>query len=209
VVAPLADPSGDRGGIGRHLKALAEGLGEALKQRSGQAWPVVERSPPLLALLVTSRCCLSYKAKSNGFPKVINARYRCAGLRLHGIGFGLFEGGFMGLAQVGVDAVAGAAALADQRGTAALADGDAHPGCVGDAPARLLVPARASGTDEAFALVDAAEGDGFALPAIKAKDPVGFCDQLSSLHRGWLPVGPTPRGRAGAAACDARPRRGP
>ncbi len=34
---------------------------------------------------------------------------------LHGIGLGLLEGGFMGLAQVDVDAVAGAAALADHR----------------------------------------------------------------------------------------------
>jgi hypothetical protein len=37
------------------------------------------------------------------------ARYRCAGLRLHGIGLGLLEGGFMGLAQVHVDAVTGGA----------------------------------------------------------------------------------------------------
>ena len=34
---------------------------------------------------------------------------------LHGIGFGFLEGGFMGLAQVGVDAVAGTAALTDHR----------------------------------------------------------------------------------------------
>ena len=83
----------------------------------------------------------------------------------------------MGLAQVGVDAVAGAAALADQLGTAALTHGDAHPGGVGDSPAGALVPA-----DGSFALVDAAEGDGFALPAVKAKDPVCFRDHLPALQ---------------------------
>jgi hypothetical protein len=48
--------------------------------------------------------------------------------------------------------VAGAAAFADQRGTGALADGDAHAGGVGDPPAGALVSARASGTDGALAL---------------------------------------------------------
>jgi hypothetical protein len=36
VVAPLADAIGDRGGVGRHLEALAEGLAEPLQHRSGQ-----------------------------------------------------------------------------------------------------------------------------------------------------------------------------
>jgi hypothetical protein len=37
VVPPLADAIGDRGGLGRHLEALAEGLAESLQHRSGQA----------------------------------------------------------------------------------------------------------------------------------------------------------------------------
>jgi len=37
VVAPLANPIGDRGGVFRHLKALAERLGEALQSRFGQS----------------------------------------------------------------------------------------------------------------------------------------------------------------------------
>ncbi len=36
VVPPLADPIGDRGGISRHLKSLAERLGEALQLRARQ-----------------------------------------------------------------------------------------------------------------------------------------------------------------------------
>ena len=36
VVPALADPIGDRRRLSRHLKALAKGLAEALKQRSGQ-----------------------------------------------------------------------------------------------------------------------------------------------------------------------------
>ena len=45
----------------------------------------------------------------NGYPKVISARYRRAGLRLHGVGFGLLDGGFMGLAQIGVVALGASA----------------------------------------------------------------------------------------------------
>lgn len=37
VVAPLTDPIGDRGGLGRHLEALAEGLAEPFQYRRGQA----------------------------------------------------------------------------------------------------------------------------------------------------------------------------
>jgi hypothetical protein len=36
--------------------------------------------------------------------------------------------------------------------------------------------------DGAFDLVDAAEGDGFPLPAVKAKDAVGFRDHLPALQ---------------------------
>jgi hypothetical protein len=79
-------------------------------------------------------------------------------------------------------AVAGAAALANQGCQASCGDGDAHPGGVGDAPARLLVSARASGTDQPFGLGDAADGDGLALPAIEAKDAVRFRDHLPPLQ---------------------------
>ena len=37
MVPPLADPIGDRGGLFRHLKALAEDLCEPLQSRAGQA----------------------------------------------------------------------------------------------------------------------------------------------------------------------------
>lgn len=79
----------------------------------------------------------------------------------------------VGLAQVDVDAVAGATALADHRGGSAGGDGDADAGGVGDAPAGPLVPA-----DRPFGLADAAEGDGFPLPAVKAKDAIGLSDHL-------------------------------
>ena len=101
---------------------------------------------------------------------------------LHGIGLGFLEGGFMGLAQVHVDAVTGTAALANQGRQASGSDGDAHAGGVGDAPAGLLVSARASGTDQPFGLGHAADGDGLALPAIETKDAVGFRDHLPPLQ---------------------------
>jgi hypothetical protein len=49
----------------------------------------------------------------------------------------------MGQAQIGVDAVAGAGALADEGAMGPGVDGDAHAGDVGDAPAGLLVAADA------------------------------------------------------------------
>ena len=62
-------------------------------------------------------------------------------------------------------------------GTAAFSDhvtnGDAHSGCVGNAPASAAIAA-----DVALALVDAVHRNGFPLPAVKAKDAVGFCDRL-------------------------------
>jgi hypothetical protein len=79
-------------------------------------------------------------------------------------------------------AVAGAAALANQGCQASCGDGDAHTGGVGDAPARLLVPARASGTDQSFGLGDTADGDRLALPTIEAKDAVRFRDHLPTLQ---------------------------
>ena len=79
----------------------------------------------------------------------------------------------MGLAQVHIDAVASPTAFSDQGRLAGGADADAYAGGVGDTPARAVVAA-----DGAFALVDAAEGDGFALPAVKIKDSVGFCNCL-------------------------------
>jgi hypothetical protein len=36
MVPPLADPIGDRSSLGRHLEALAEGLGKPLQRRPGQ-----------------------------------------------------------------------------------------------------------------------------------------------------------------------------
>jgi hypothetical protein len=71
------------------------------------AWPVLDDHPrtsgarDLPLLLVVER-------QAEGIPEGHQRP-------LHGVGFGFLEGGFMGLAQVGVDAVAGAAALADQR----------------------------------------------------------------------------------------------
>ena len=83
----------------------------------------------------------------------------------------------MGLAQIHINAVTGAAALPDQRRPSPGSNGDAHAGGVGDAPARLLVP-----TDGPLGLGDAANGDGLTLPAIKAKDAVGFRDHLPTLQ---------------------------
>ena len=53
------------------------------------------------------------------------------------------------------------------------------PGGVGDTPAGFLIPA-----DQLFALVDATAGEGLALPAIKAKDPVGLTDEPPALEIG-------------------------
>jgi len=97
----------------------------------------------------------------------------------HRIGFCLLEGGFMGKAQIHVDAMAGAAALAYQGGgpTGLAAQTDADPGDVGDPPAGLLVPA-----DGALAFRDAAQLDRFPLPAIKAKDAVCLLNGYPSLQ---------------------------
>ena len=83
----------------------------------------------------------------------------------------------MGLAQVGVDAVAGAGALADQGRMASGCDGDADAGGVGDTPAGLLLSA-----DCSFCLGNAANGDGLALPAVKTKDAVCFRDYLPTFQ---------------------------
>jgi len=113
-------------------------------------------------------------------PKRVPESHQCP---LHGIGLGFLEGGFMGLAQVHVDAMAGTAALANQGCQPTGGDGDAHTGGVGDAPARLLVPA-----DGAFGLGDAAHGDGLALPAVKTKNPVGLGDGEPALDIRHLPA---------------------
>jgi len=88
----------------------------------------------------------------------------------------------MGLPQVDIDAVAGAAALSDQGRPAPGSDGDANAGGVGDTPARLLVPAYG-----ALGLSNAADGDGLALPAVKAKDAVRLGDDLPAFEVGHLP----------------------
>ena len=98
---------------------------------------------------------------------------------LHRVGFGFLQCGFMSLAEVHVDAVTGAAALSDQRRPATCCDADANAGGVGDAPAGLLVPAYG-----ALGLSNAADGDGLALPAVEAKDPVCLRDDLPAFN--WV-----------------------
>jgi hypothetical protein len=82
----------------------------------------------------------------------------------------------MGLAQVGVDAVAGAAAFPNH-----LADADADSGGVDDASAGAVAAA-----EGALTFGDALHGDGFALPAVKANDPIGLSDRLPALYVGDL-----------------------
>jgi hypothetical protein len=109
----------------------------------------------------------------------------------------------MGLAQIHVDAVAGAASLSDQGRPATGSDGDANAGGVSDAPAGLLLS-----TDRALGLSNAADGDGLALPAVKAKDAVRFRDDLPAFEVCHLPaallaladIGPI-EGGARAASC--------
>jgi hypothetical protein len=96
---------------------------------------------------------------------------------LHGVGLGFLEGGLMGLAQVNVDAVAGATALPNQGRQTSGGDGDANASGVGDTPARLLVP-----TYGALGLGNAADGDGLPLPAVKAKDAVRLRDDLPAFQ---------------------------
>ena len=50
---------------------------------------------------------------------------------LHGVGFGLLDGGLMGLAQVDIDAVAGAGAFPNQKSQVTGSDSDADPGGYG------------------------------------------------------------------------------
>jgi len=95
----------------------------------------------------------------------------------HRIGLGLLDCGLMGLAQIGVDAMAGAGALPNQWRHAPRCDGDTYAGGVGDAPAGHLVS-----TYQPLGLGNAADGDGLALPAVKAKDAVGFRDYLPTLQ---------------------------
>ena len=89
----------------------------------------------------------------------------------------------MGLAQIHVDAVAGAASLPDQRSPSPGSDGDAHAGGVRDTPAGLLLP-----TDGPFGLGNAADGDGLALPAVKAKDADRLRDDLPAFQVCHLPA---------------------
>jgi hypothetical protein len=136
------------------------GLGVGGTNRSGVAeglpsWPALERLHPT-APPGTSRCCLSYKAKPDALPKVICALFMAT------VSGSLMA--VMGIAQIGGDAVASGA------------DADAHAGGVGAPPTGPPFL-----TDRPLGLVDAAEGDGFQLPPVKAKDVVGFCDYLPSL----------------------------
>jgi hypothetical protein len=107
----------------------------------------------------------------------------------------------MGLAQVRINAVAGAAALPNQGCQPTGSDGDSNASGVGDAPTGLLIPA-----DGAFGLGDTANGDRLPLPAVKAKDAVRLSHRKPSLDIGdfsaaLLPladVGPIKRGGQGS-----------
>ena len=85
----------------------------------------------------------------------------------------------MGLTKVRVDAVAGAGALSDQGRHASGCDGDAYAGGVCDTPAGTVAAAQGS-----LPLRDALHGNGFALPAVKAKDSVGLGNRLPPLQIG-------------------------
>ena len=82
----------------------------------------------------------------------------------------------MGQALIQIDAMAGARALADQ-GAVTGGDGDPHPGDVGDAPAAFAITPH-----RPFVFSNAAADQGGALPAVKTKDPVGFCNHLPALE---------------------------
>ncbi len=116
----------------------------------------------------------------------------------HRVGFRLLDGRFMGQAQIGIDAMAGAGALADQQAVDASRNGDAHPGDVGDTPAAFLLSARAPGADQPFGLCDAAGEEGLALPAVKTKDAVGLADQHPALEVVDLGAALLPGGHQGA-----------
>ena len=77
----------------------------------------------------------------------------------------------MGLALVHGNAVASAAAFADDWRQPTSGDGDAHAGAVGNAPSGLLRLA-----NFAFHLGDTLECDRFTLPTIKTKNAVRFCN---------------------------------
>ena len=96
---------------------------------------------------------------------------------LHGIGFGLLDGRFMGEAEIDVDAMASSCALADEQSLSTSGNGDAHPCDVGHPPAGPLALA-----DEPLGLGNALAEEGLALPAIKAKDAVGFLKHHKALE---------------------------
>ena len=85
----------------------------------------------------------------------------------------------MGQAEIGVDAMASAAPFSHQGGPSlGLApQANADPGDVGHAPAGLLVPANG-----ALSFSNAAQLDRFALPAVKAKDPVRLANGEPTLQ---------------------------
>ena len=85
----------------------------------------------------------------------------------------------MGLAQVGVDTVAGAAAFSDHLGPCSITNADAHPGGVSNPPAGTVAAAQG-----ALPLRDALHSNSFALPAVKAKDSVGLGNRLPPLQIG-------------------------
>ena len=84
----------------------------------------------------------------------------------------------MGLAAIGIDAMAGAGTLTDEDAITG-GDADAYPGDVGDTPAALALTA-----DGALVFAHAAADQGVALPAVETKDSVGLCDHLPTLEVG-------------------------
>ena len=79
--------------------------------------------------------------------------------------------------------MASATALPDQGWgpTGLVAEADSDPGDVGDSPAGLLLPANG-----ALTFGNAAQLDRFALPAVKAKDPIRLADRYPAQQlRRW------------------------
>ena len=79
-------------------------------------------------------------------------------------------------------AVAGIGALADERRQASGGHGDADASDGGDTSTALLLS-----RDGAFALGDAADRDGVALPTVEAKDALGLGDELPPSREATFP----------------------
>jgi hypothetical protein len=82
----------------------------------------------------------------------------------------------MGQALVGINAMAGARALADQDAVASD-HRDEHASGVGDTPAAFAIT-----PNRAFVFRHATANQRAVLPAVKAKDAVGLCNHLPPLE---------------------------